>query len=717
MIEGQEKITLADWSQGRHTSDNQATVPQNALLVARNIIRQSGALKPTPGYTLVQDTTLALIERLYSFERQTDQKQFLMVTGGTQVARCAIDGSAAPVIMSEIEADGDFDFIENAFALYANNGAHAWKMINIAGAETLSPWGLKPAVGPAAIAIGNGSLNLTYGTRYVYSEVFRWTDSLGTERYHISVPSDFSAHSGPLGLTVNDGAMTAGSATLTSATAGFVAGDVGTQIVVQGAGPSGANLVTSISGYTNATTVTLAVAASTTVVGAPVNYRLKAISLSGITAVNPQTTHFWLFRVQDSPIGASGTYFWVAEIPVAQSAYVDDAADVDLDTTREAPFDNYPPPLGNIMFEYGGRAVILAGDTVYLSALSEISLGVAYECFPAYLTFIVPGGIKNLTAGLIFQQQALLSTGDYWFQVSGQDITTFQMLDQVVKPGAVGRKLVLVVHGRLIWLGTDKKLWTWNGVLGTDPVPMSVSLHGNSLDQLNMSDLSTTYLAECELQWYSNGTFDWIILVAASVDTKGGEKDWIQIWDLSPVTGVLTIQGPIPQPAETDFFPYDLFATSLAAESAGLPYIYFGGKNNGLVFRWPDGLLFNGVIVKDALLGTPWIQLADAKARPLFAKILTNMQDAKSNFHFAAIASKGVDPSIQPVDVDLEADVDGGLIDDTVARANLMAQPGTSFGNWIKLFVAFPADVATEDTLPDLSLSAIEIYHKPLPGV
>jgi hypothetical protein len=518
-------------------------------------------------------------------------------------------------------------------------------------------------------------------------------------------------------LTVNDGAMTAGSATLTSATAGFVAGDVGTQIVVQGAGPSGANLVTSISGYTNATTVTLAVAASTTVVGAPVNYRLKAISLSGITAVNPQTTHFWLFRVQDSPIGASGTYFWVAEIPVAQSAYVDDAADVDLDTTREAPFDNYPPPLGNIMFEYGGRAVILAGDTVYLSALSEISLGVAYECFPAYLTFIVPGGIKNLTAGLIFQQQALLSTGDYWFQVSGQDITTFQMLDQVVKPGAVGRKLVLVVHGRLIWLGTDKKLWTWNGVLGTDPVPMSVSLHGNSLDQLNMSDLSTTYLAECELQWYSNGTFDWIILVAASVDTKGGEKDWIQIWDLSPVTGVLTIQGPIPQPAETDFFPYDLFATSLAAESAGLPYIYFGGKNNGLVFRWPDGLLFNGVIVKDALLGTPWIQLADAKARPLFAKILTNMQDAKSNFHFAAIASKGVDPSIQPVDVDLEADVDGGLIDDTVARANLMAQPGTSFGNWIKLFVAFPADVATEDTLPDLSLSAIEIYHKPLPGV
>jgi hypothetical protein len=717
VIEGQEKITLADWSQGRHTSDNQATVPNNALLVARNVIRQAGAMKPTPGYTLVQDTELLKIERLYSFERQTDQKQFLMVTGGAQIARCAIDGSVAPAIMSDDEVNGDFDFVENAFALFANNGFHALKMVNIAGTETLEPWGLQPAVGPAAIAIGNGSLLLTYGTRYVYSEVFRWTDSLGTERYHISVPSDFSAHSGPLGLTVNDGAMTAASAVLTSATAGFTAGDVGTQVVVEGAGPSGANLATSIAGYTNATTVTLATAAATTVVGAPVNYRLKAISLSGITPVNPNTTHFWLFRVQDSPIGASGTYFFVAEIPVTQSTYVDSAADVDLDTTREAPFLNYPPPLGNIMFEYGGRAVILNGDTVYLSALSEISLGVAYECFPAELEFIVPGGIKNLTAGIIFQQQALLSTADYWFQISGQDITTFQMLDQVIKPGAIGRKCVLVVHGRLIWLGTDKKLWTWNGVIGTDPVPMSVSLHGNSVDQLNMSDLSTTYLADCELQWYSNGTFDWIVLVAASVDTTEGEKDWIQIWDLSPVTGVLTIQGPIPQPAESDFFPYDLFATSLSAESAGLPYIFFGGKNNGLVFRWPDGLLFNGLIVKDALVGSPWIQLADAKARPLFAKILTNMEDAKSNFKFAAIASKGVDPSIQPVDVDLEADVDGALIDDTVARANLMTTQGTSFGNWIKVFVAFPADVATEDTLPDLSLSAIEIYHKPLPGV
>ncbi len=416
--------------------------------------------------------------------------------------------------------------------------------------------------------------------------------------------------------------------------------------------------------------------------------------------------------MQDSQIGASGTYYFVAEIPKSQSTYVDDVSDLDLDTTRQAPFDNYPPPLGNILLEYGGRAVILEGDTVNLSALDEIDLGVAYECFPAYLSFIVPGGIKNLTAGIIFQQQLLLSTEDYWFQISGQDITTFQMLDRVISPGAAGKKLVLVVHGRLIWLGRDKKLWTWTGVVGVDPVPMSVSLHGNSVDQLSMADLSDADLAKCELQWYSNGTYDWIILVATSADGQSGQKDWVQIWDLSPITGVLTIQGPIPQPAETDFFPYDAFSTSLVARSSGVPYVFFGAKGSGLIFRWPDGLLFNGTVVADAMAGSPWVQIAEAKARPLFAKILTNVDDAKSHFKFSAVASKGVKPNLNPVNVDLEEDQDGELIDPTVARANLMQQEGTSYGNWIKVFVAFPSDLSQ-----DISLSAIELYYKELAGV
>jgi hypothetical protein len=717
MIQGLEKIVLADWSMGRHTSDNQATLPRNSLLVARNVIRQSGALKPMPGYQEILDTTLAQVQALFSFERQTDQMQFLIATGGTGIVRSAIDGSSPPVELSNTETSGDFGFIENAFACYMNNGAAAKKMINIAGVETLEPWGLQPASSPPSIAIGGAGLYLTYGTRYVYAEVFRWTDSLGTQRYHIGVPSDLSAHTGPLGLQVTDGVMNAGSHTLTSATAGFVAGDVGLQITVNGAAPNGGPLVTTISAFTNATTVTLTAAASTTVAGATVQFRTKAVTLSAFVAINPNTTHFWIFRVQDSPINASGTYYFVAEIPVATASYVDSSPDIDLDTTRQAPFDNYPPPLTNILIEYSGRCVALEGDTVSMSALNETPLGVAYESFPFYLQFIVPGGIKNLVAGLVFQQALLLATQDYWFEISGQDITTFQMLDQVVKPGCAGRKLALVVHGRLVWLGTDKKLWSWNGVVGNDPYPMSVALHGKSADQLNMDSLSPAFLSQCELRWFSNGTYDWIVLCGHV--NSGTAMDWIQIWDLSPITGVLTIQGPIPMPAESDFFPYDNFQTSLTARDAGTDYMYFGSSTSGLVYRFPQGTDFNGEDIADAVIGTPWVRLSNdpaagmsGRARTFFAKILTNIENAYQSFRMAAVASKGVDPSLTGQDLDLELDQDGNAVDYTVARANLNHYEQTAFGAWIKLFVSFPPDLDE-----DMALSAIEVSFKELPEV
>ena len=645
MIEDLERKVLADWSRGRYTSDNQATVPTDALLVARNVIRQNGAMKPVPGYSMVQTMPLDLVERMFSFERQTDQKQFLITTGGDSIARGSIDGSMAPVLMDNSQVDGDFDFLEGPYALYMNNKHQALKMINIGGVETLVPWGLNPAINPPSIAIGGVGLTLTYGTRYVYSEVMFWTDSLGTQRFHISVPSDFSAHTGPL-----------------------------------------AN---------------------------------KSVTIGGMVPVNPLATHFWIFRVQDSVIGASGDYFFVAQVPVVPggpASYVDNASDDDLDTTRIAPFDNYPPPLSNIAFEYGGRAVLLAGDTVYLSALDEIQLGVAYECFPSFLQFIIPGGIKNLTAGIVlsqnYQQVALLSTEDFWFQVGGPDISNFTMLDKVVKPGAAGRKLVLLVHGRLVWLGRDKKLWTWNLVAGVDPVPMSVSIHSKSSDQLSMEDLDPDFLAKCELQWYSNGTYDIIVLVASSTENQGGEKDWIQLWDLSPVTGVLTIQGPIPQPAESDFFPYDRFSTSLVAKSGGIPYIFFGALNSGQIFRWPDGHTFNGADIDDALIGSPWVELSQSRAKPKFAKILTNYPDPKTAFRLLAVASQGVDPKAAPVDIELEDDIVGNHQDGTVARGNLMQQPETAFGNWLKIFVAFPQGVDA-----DISLAAIELFYEELPGV
>lgn len=67
------------------------------------------------------------------------------------------------------------------------------------------------------------------------------------------------------GQKISDAGITSGLATLTSASGLFVSGDVGKSCVVTGAGVAGANLHTTIAGYTNSNTLTLTANASTTV--------------------------------------------------------------------------------------------------------------------------------------------------------------------------------------------------------------------------------------------------------------------------------------------------------------------------------------------------------------------------------------------------------------------------------------------------------------------
>ena len=70
------------------------------------------------------------------------------------------------------------------------------------------------------------------------------------------------------GRTVSDGSITEGTDTLTSATANFSSGDVGSTIIVEGAGTAGAALITTIATYVSATDVTLTADAVTTVTAA-----------------------------------------------------------------------------------------------------------------------------------------------------------------------------------------------------------------------------------------------------------------------------------------------------------------------------------------------------------------------------------------------------------------------------------------------------------------
>lgn len=90
-----------------------------------------------------------------------------------------------------------------------------------------------------------------------------WSDSQGTGPWIFNVRSTGAVGDGRV---VIDGAITSGSATLTSATAAFTTADIGKKIMIKGAAASGVtNLVTTIQAFTNSTTVTLAANAVTTV--------------------------------------------------------------------------------------------------------------------------------------------------------------------------------------------------------------------------------------------------------------------------------------------------------------------------------------------------------------------------------------------------------------------------------------------------------------------
>lgn len=95
-----------------------------------------------------------------------------------------------------------------------------------------------------------------------------WMHTMGTGEWVFNVRSYGALGDGKC---VTDGAMTNGSATLTSATAAFTTADIGKVIQVKGAAATGVtSLVTTIQAFTNSTTVTLTAAAATTVTGAQV---------------------------------------------------------------------------------------------------------------------------------------------------------------------------------------------------------------------------------------------------------------------------------------------------------------------------------------------------------------------------------------------------------------------------------------------------------------
>src|SRR6185437_16420219 len=89
-----------------------------------------------------------------------------------------------------------------SFIAYSSDGDNAWRYVDKAGVLTKYKWGISaPSVAPLE-SLSAGTLTLTYGRRYCFSYVSKYTDSLGIQRVSISAPSPLSAHTGHIASQV-----------------------------------------------------------------------------------------------------------------------------------------------------------------------------------------------------------------------------------------------------------------------------------------------------------------------------------------------------------------------------------------------------------------------------------------------------------------------------------------------------------------------------------
>lgn len=160
---------------------------------------------------------------------------------------------------------------------------------------------------------------------------------------------------------VTDAAMTSGSAVLTSATAVFTSGDVGKKVSINGVGAAGAILATTISGFTNSTTVTLATTAGTSASAQYCAYGTdNTAPVQAAIAAATSTVFF-----------PAGRYLFAGSIgalPISISL-----VGANQFGPSWAPLDLTPPPYGNPM-EYGGTILLLTANAGNATGTKFITL-------------------------------------------------------------------------------------------------------------------------------------------------------------------------------------------------------------------------------------------------------------------------------------------------------------------------------------------------------
>lgn len=643
MIPNLVPTTFSDFV-GKNTDDNLTKLGPEYLLVAKNVICQGDdVIKKCPGYTLVKTLGGAgKILRKFDWQRQSDKKQFLLTQRGTNLSALPqVNGAFGQeqVLSGTESADDSFDFIQNIFAAYANNGKSAYKLVDNQGVLTKYKWGIDAPVGAPTLAFSAGTLTLQFGRQYVVCFVSYITDAQGNQRMHISAPSDFTAHTGPQ----------------TS------------QVVTLGSIP---------------------------------------------VSADPQVTHKWVFATVDTPLNTASTFYFAAEITNATTSWGDTLTDDQLDTTRLAPWDNHPAPLGAILEMYQNRAVVIDPDTgfIQLSGFEEIDLGIPQEAFPSALFFNIPSGVPKMTGAKTVNDgnTLLVGTEEAWFKFNGYNADTFTEKDRVCGPGPVGKLAITQTPTHLCWVSRDKRIRAWDtlstSLTGLASLPMEVSSDiGQKLaGTYSVEDLKDSELKNVELNWFMFGKSSYLMCSGNTSDQGNQALNWTQLWYVAFKGGAIASVG------ETDFLPSDLFSSSARVLIGSTPYILFGDYANGNIYRWPDGFTHNAKAYKP-LAGGAWSNCGvEGVSRFFFADLVTDRVDSLAEFSFFAAVADAPDMTVvTPSELDLQQLPAAYGSDPQALRAS-MQHPGTAIGRYMRWLVEFP------DDNQQATLKKVTVWSKPL---
>jgi hypothetical protein len=197
LIENLIAVPLPGFGSGRVTCANRAEFPLDSLEKAKNVVLHDNGIQRVKGYKKIGNIGFA-IDRLLPYQRQTDRKQFIIATGGGNIA--VLDQNVTLITsLTAAETTDAATLIEGLHSAYLFNDNNAYTLYDPGTGSIVKRKAgqLAPAFTPTLIQ-GVGTLNLTYGRRYVVCEVVYWTDAQGVQRYHIGPPSAFSAHTGPV---------------------------------------------------------------------------------------------------------------------------------------------------------------------------------------------------------------------------------------------------------------------------------------------------------------------------------------------------------------------------------------------------------------------------------------------------------------------------------------------------------------------------------------